>query len=170
MCNAILRLGGPFANFVTLPSLPSTNLNSWTRVREQKVRICLRGTSSMRRESHSLRIPPVDELGRPLSCRPSGPISRLNGIYPRISSDFTCVCLRHTDSHNYLSSTTRIEGRPCRHLAQRSSHHVVGYTKSFKQPCCIGLTMPREVHFTSFSSSDAEQNEYAFIIISRAPG
>jgi len=50
----------------------STNFNSWTRVREQKVRICLRGTSSMRPESHSLRIPPVDELGRPLSCRPNG--------------------------------------------------------------------------------------------------
>ena len=146
-----------------------TNFNSWTRLREQEVRICLRGTSSMRLESHYLRISPVDELGRPWSCRPNGPISRLTSIYPRISSDFTCVCLRQTDSHNYLSSTTRIEGRPSRLLAQRSSHHVVGYTNPFKQPCCIGLTMPREVHFTSFSSSDAEQNEYAFIIISRAP-
>jgi hypothetical protein len=52
----------------------------------------------MRLESHYLRISPVDELGRPWSCRPSGPISRLTSIYPRISSDFTCVCLRHTDT------------------------------------------------------------------------
>ncbi len=75
-----------------------TNFNSWTRLREQEVRICLRGTSSMRLESHYLRISPVDELGEPWSCRPNGPISRLTSIYPRISSDFTCVCLRHTDT------------------------------------------------------------------------
>ncbi|KAE9371137.1 hypothetical protein N431DRAFT_507601 [Stipitochalara longipes BDJ] len=158
MCNAIHRLGGPFAKLSPSIFCLPTNFNSWTRVREQEVGICLRGTSSMRPESHSLRIPPVDELGRPLSCRPNGPISRLNGIYPRISSDFTCVCLRHTDTvtTTYPQQHGLKEDVPDIWL---NAQAIVSFGTLIPSNSRVGSASQcrEESTSTSFSSSDAEQ-------------
>jgi len=67
-------------------------------------------SSRMRHESPQSAYSDVDELDRPLYC---GPVFRLRGIYPRFSSYFTCMCLRHT-----VSSAIRILGKRSRFLAQ----------------------------------------------------
>ncbi len=114
----------------------------------------------MRHESHQSAYSDVDELDRPLSC---GPVFRLRCIYPRFSSDFTCMCLRHTDAHSILNNTDF--RKTFRFLAQPQIAVVLPSNSR-----AVSASKCRDANSASFHSDGwhwmLKENKYTSIIIS----
>lgn len=138
-------------------SLPPSNFNSRNRLQELQVGVCLQvlHVCAMNHINPHIRMW-MNTIG-PLSC---SPVFRLRGIYPRFSSNFTCMFLRHTDTHSILNNTDF-----------RKTFPIFGSTPgcgppTIKQPCCLGLKMPRcQFRFLPFRWM-LKENKYTSIIIS----